>query len=55
MTDLAESLSQRFSLPVLDGLACAIGLCESMVRLGLRTSRQGGYAPPPHVKRELPQ
>jgi allantoin racemase len=39
---------------VLDGLACAIGLCESMVRLGLRTSRQGGYAPPPQLKRELP-
>ena len=55
MTDLAESLSQRFSLPVLDGLACAIGLCESMVRLGLRTSRLGGYAPPPQRKRELPQ
>jgi len=55
MTDLAESLSQRFALPVLDGLACAVGLCESMVRLGLRTSRQGGYAPPPQVKRELPQ
>ena len=38
---------------VLDGLACAVGLCESMVRLGLKTSRHGGYAPPPASKREL--
>lgn len=53
MADLAESLSKRFAVPVLDGLACAVALCESMVRLGLRTSRQGGYAPPPAGKREL--
>ena len=53
MADLAESLSKRFAVPVLDGLACAVVLCESMVRLGLRTSRQGGYAPPPAAKREL--
>jgi len=53
MADLAQSLSQRFGVPVLDGLACAVGLCESMVRLGLKTSRHGGYAPPPASKREL--
>ena len=53
MADLAQSLSQRFGVPVLDGLACAVGLCESMVRLGLKTSRRGGYAPPPASKREL--
>ena len=54
MAELAQSLSIRFAVPVLDGLACAIALCESMVRLGLRTSRSGGYAPPPAAKRELP-
>ena len=53
MADLAQSLSRRFGVPVLDGLACAVGLCESMVRLGLKTSRHGGYAPPPASKREL--
>ena len=51
MADLAAAMSERFGVPVLDGLACAVGLCESMVRLGLRTSRLGGYAPPPASKR----
>ena len=51
MADLAQAMSERFGVPVLDGLACAVGLCESMVRLGLRTSRVGGYAPPPASKR----
>ena len=51
MADLANAMSERFGLPVLDGLACAVGLCESMVRLQLRTSRIGGYAPPPAHKR----
>ena len=51
MADLAAAMSERFGVPVLDGLACAVGLCESMVRLGLRTSRVGGYAPPPVSKR----
>jgi len=51
MADLAQAMSERFGLPVLDGLACAVGLCESMVRLQLRTSRVGGYAPPPAHKR----
>ena len=51
MADLAQAMSERFGVPVLDGLACAVGLCESMVRLQLRTSRIGGYAPPPAHKR----
>ena len=48
MADLAQSMSERFGVPVLDGLACAVGLCE-------RTSRHGGYAPPPAAKRTVPQ
>ena len=51
MADLAGAMSERFRVPVLDGLVCAVGLVESMVRLGLRTSRVGGYAPPPASKR----
>lgn len=50
MVDLAESLSQKFSLPVLDGVTCAVSLCESLVRLKVKTTRQGGYAPPPAHK-----
>jgi|Laugresbdmm110sn_1035088.scaffolds.fasta_scaffold06448_3 allantoin racemase len=50
MASLAQSLTERHGVPVLDGLSCAISLAESMVRLGLKTSRVGGYAPPPNAK-----
>lgn len=53
MTDLASALSDKFGLPVLDGVTCAVALVESMARAGLRTSRLGGYAPPPTHKRTL--
>ncbi|MBL6945259.1 MAG: aspartate/glutamate racemase family protein [Rhodospirillales bacterium] len=46
MADLAGALSVEHGLPVLDGVACAVSLCESMVRLGLHTSKLGGYATP---------
>ena len=46
MTDFAASLADEFGLPVLDGVVCAVTLAESFVRLGLTTSRLGGYAPP---------
>lgn len=46
MTDLTQSLSSDHGLPVLDGVGCAITLCEGLVRLGLKTSRLGGYTPP---------
>jgi allantoin racemase len=46
MVDLAADLSVRHRLPVLDGVACAIKLVETLVGLGLKTSKIGGYAPP---------
>ena len=46
MADLAASLADEHGLPVLDGVACAVTLCEAIARLGLTTSRLGGYAPP---------
>ena len=46
MTDLANSLTNEHGLPILDGVACAVSLCEGMVRLGLKTSKHGGYAWP---------
>ena len=52
MTDLADALTAEHGLPVLDGVSCAVGLCEAMVGLRLRTSRRGGYAPPPAHKLE---
>jgi len=46
MADLALSLSQEHGLPVVDGVACAVQLAQSLLALGLRTSRLGPYAPP---------
>jgi allantoin racemase len=46
MTDLARSLSQAAGVPVLDGVACAVSLAESLVRIGLKTSKRTTYAPP---------
>jgi allantoin racemase len=46
MAGLAADLSTRCGLPVVDGVAAAVTLIEALVRLGLRTSKLGGYAPP---------
>lgn len=46
MTDLAASFADEFSLPVLDGVACAVAMAEAIARIGLTTTRRGGYAPP---------
>jgi len=46
MADLAASLSQEHGVPVLDGVACAVTLAEGLFRVGLRTSKVGGYAAP---------
>ncbi len=46
MTDLAHDLERKAGVPVLDGVACAVSLAESMVRLGLRTSKRRTYAAP---------
>jgi allantoin racemase len=46
MTEFASALSHEHGVPVLDGVACAVKLSESLVALGLRTSKSGGYATP---------
>ena len=46
MTDLARDLERKAGVPVLDGVACAVSLAESLVRLGLRTSKRNTYAAP---------
>ncbi|SEE95243.1 allantoin racemase [Rhizobiales bacterium GAS191] len=46
MTDLAAALAREHGVPVLDGVVCAVKLCEGLVSLGLRTSKAGGYASP---------
>jgi allantoin racemase len=50
MADLADALALEHGLPVLDGVTCAVGLAEAMVRLRIFTSRMGGYSPPPAHK-----
>ena len=46
MTDLAHDLERMAGVPVLDGVAAATALAESLVRLGLRTSKRNAYARP---------
>ncbi|HEY1863228.1 MAG TPA: aspartate/glutamate racemase family protein [Roseiarcus sp.] len=46
MTDLARDLERKVGVPILDGVACGVSLAESLVRIGLRTSKRNSYAPP---------
>ena len=46
MTDLARDFERRAGIPVLDGVACAVGLAEALARLGIKTSKQNSYAFP---------
>jgi allantoin racemase len=46
MADLSQSLAAEHGLPVIEGVAASVKLCEGLVALGLRTSKRGGYAAP---------
>ena len=46
MADLMRSLSDKFGLPVIDGIACATTFAEALAATGLKTSKIGGYATP---------
>ena len=46
MTDLMESLSEEFGIPVIDGVASATCMAEALVTVGLKTSKVGAYAQP---------
>jgi allantoin racemase len=46
MADLARALGDKFGVPVLDGVVCAVALAESAAALGLRTSKRNTYAAP---------
>ncbi|HEY0936007.1 MAG TPA: aspartate/glutamate racemase family protein [Trebonia sp.] len=47
MTGLAAALTADLGLPVVDGVAAAVKLAESLAGLGLRTSKRDEYATPP--------
>ncbi|MEU0243647.1 aspartate/glutamate racemase family protein [Streptomyces sp. NPDC006235] len=46
MTGLQRLVGEKLGLPVVDGVAAAVKLAESLVALGLSTSRAGSYAEP---------
>ena len=47
MADLCAAAAAQLGVPVIDGVAAATVLVESLLTLGLRTSKHGEYAPPP--------
>ncbi|MFI8366433.1 aspartate/glutamate racemase family protein [Streptomyces sp. NPDC085466] len=46
MAGLAERVVARTGVPVVDGVSAAVTIAESLVRLGLTTSKIRTYAPP---------
>lgn len=46
MTDLAAKVRERTGAPVVDGVAAAVTIAESLVRLGLTTSKVRTFAQP---------
>ncbi|MDL5159094.1 aspartate/glutamate racemase family protein [Actinomycetospora termitidis] len=46
MAGLDDAVRERTGVPVVDGVAAAVTVAESLVRLGLRTSKVRTYAPP---------
>ena len=47
MADLCATVSRRVGVPVVDGVAAAVGLVAAMSRMGIGTSTRDEYAPPP--------
>src|SRR5690606_6472460 len=46
MAELEQKVRERTGVPVVDGVAAAVTIAESLVRLGLKTSKVRTYAPP---------
>ncbi|MDN5768360.1 MAG: aspartate/glutamate racemase family protein [Humibacillus sp.] len=46
MAELNERVAARTGVPIVDGVAAAVTIAESLVRLGLTTSKVRTYAPP---------
>jgi len=46
MAGLPELLSDKYGVPVIDGVTAAAKMAESLVALGLKTSKKGAYAEP---------
>lgn len=46
MAGMAERLTAKYRVPVVDGVAAGVVFASALARLGLKTSRAGGYAAP---------
>lgn len=46
MADLAAELSEKYSVPVIDGVSAAVKMVEGLVSMNLTSSRANGYARP---------
>jgi allantoin racemase len=46
MAELAGAISRAIGAPVISGVEAAVKIVESLVALGLRTTKLGGFAPP---------
>jgi len=46
MADMARRFSQRFQVPVIDGVAAGAAFAVALATLGVKTSKAGGYASP---------
>ena len=46
MVDLCEIIGREIGVPVVDGVTAAVKFVESLVALGLNTSKRGDYASP---------
>jgi allantoin racemase len=47
MADFCDEIAATIGVPVIDGVAAAVKLVESLVALGLTTSRRDEFAAPP--------
>ncbi len=48
MADLCEAIGRELGITVIDGVTVAVKLVESLVQLGLKTSKRGDLADPLH-------
>jgi allantoin racemase len=46
MADMCRHISQEIGVPVVDGVTAAVLIVQSLVAMGLGTSKRGEYAPP---------
>ncbi len=47
MSGVADKVAAKLGVPVIDGVAAAVGLAQAVVGLGLSTSKAGVYSPGP--------